>query len=90
MWRDLFAFYLRFRFLLLAVRAWKGRMALRADHHRQRFSASSAVGPAEAAGRLGGWPAWGLAMMGGGGQAFREMRNDPRVKRPRACPARVC
>ena len=51
----LFAFF-GFRLLLLAVRARKGRMALRAVGYRRRLCASSAVGPAAAGGRLEGWP----------------------------------
>ena len=48
--------FLRFPFFLLTLGAWKGRMARRAVGYRRRLCASSAVGPAAAGGRLGGWP----------------------------------
>jgi hypothetical protein len=84
--RDLFAFF-AVPILVARCQGGKSRMALRAEHHRQRLSASSAVWS-----RDGGWPTWGLAVAGrrrlqGARVLFAKLRNNPGLRRGKAPPA---
>jgi hypothetical protein len=84
--RGLFAFF-AVPILVARCQGRKSRMALRAEQHRQRLSASSAVRS-----RGGGWPTWGLVVasrrrLQGARVLFAKLRNNPGLRRGKAPPA---
>jgi hypothetical protein len=75
---------LLFRFLPLAVRAWKGRMALRAEPRHRRSSASAVVRSNGGERRV-----WGLVVTGKGQLAAAEVLFCEIAQQPRPPPGQA-